>query len=366
MTTLPLCAHKKIVRECLDCIDERRTEESRVTDNAIGAQPRVSSKDSGSLERPGCESCETRPASKWCDGCIVADYQAACGCAKCVVRGSNEARCVFCGKTKSETKILVVPGRGDMVTGICEACIEVAEEIRVKECGPRPSDATQRCESVNPGAWKTGVRCTGLTTHAGDHYSSEAGVSWPRSAEDPPRPPWRSESLHANMAAAGTSGAEAATQKRAGRFECGVCGKRIWRGWFAPGIAGGPPSPVKCGACSNPPRAEEIPAEHADNAREVEEIRELVSGMFEERTNNATAMKDLIDDVVEHIYQERQRRERATGVRVKPREEWHEDMGPVLWWSFPVEEPPYAGTPLDDDFPEYMTYWTPIVQPEPP
>jgi len=40
-------------------------------------------------------------------------------------------------------------------------------------------------------------------------------------------------------------------------FPCGVCGKMIWRGWFALGVAGGPPKPVKCGACSNPPREEE-------------------------------------------------------------------------------------------------------------
>ncbi len=40
------------------------------------------------------------------------------------------------------------------------------------------------------------------------------------------------------------------------RFPCEVCGKLIWKGWFAPGVAGSPPSKVKCGACSNPPRAE--------------------------------------------------------------------------------------------------------------
>jgi hypothetical protein len=27
--------------------------------------------------------------------------------------------------------------------------------------------------------------------------------------------------------------------------------------------------------------------------------------------------------------------------------EWHEDMGTVLWWKWPIEEPPYVGTPLD-------------------
>lgn len=40
------------------------------------------------------------------------------------------------------------------------------------------------------------------------------------------------------------------------QFPCDVCGKMIWGGWFVPGVAGQPPSPVKCGACSNPQRAE--------------------------------------------------------------------------------------------------------------
>jgi hypothetical protein len=43
--------------------------------------------------------------------------------------------------------------------------------------------------------------------------------------------------------------------------------------------------------------------------------------------------------------------------------EWHEDTGPVLWWHFPIEEPPYVGTPLDDAWPGYHTHWTPIQVP---
>jgi hypothetical protein len=39
---------------------------------------------------------------------------------------------------------------------------------------------------------------------------------------------------------------------------------------------------------------------------------------------------------------------------------WHDDFGPVLWWKFPVKEPPYAGTPLDHDWPGYHTHWTPM------
>lgn len=31
----------------------------------------------------------------------------------------------------------------------------------------------------------------------------------------------------------------------------------------------------------------------------------------------------------------------------RPIEEYHEDMGDVLWWKFPIVEPPYVGSPLD-------------------
>ncbi|MNV74189.1 hypothetical protein D3C71_1673900 [compost metagenome] len=48
----------------------------------------------------------------------------------------------------------------------------------------------------------------------------------------------------------------------------------------------------------------------------------------------------------------------------RPIEEWHEDYGSVLWWAFPIEEPPYCGTPLDLDWPDYHTHWTPIVVPD--
>ena len=31
----------------------------------------------------------------------------------------------------------------------------------------------------------------------------------------------------------------------------------------------------------------------------------------------------------------------------RPLDEWHEDMGDMLWWKFPITEAPYVGTPLD-------------------
>jgi hypothetical protein len=60
----------------------------------------------------------------------------------------------------------------------------------------------------------------------------------------------------------------------------------------------------------------------------------------------------------------------AHGVTVqecaKPLEEWGEDYGDVLWWKFPIEEPPYVGSPLDANWPAYHTHWTTIPMPQPP
>lgn len=48
---------------------------------------------------------------------------------------------------------------------------------------------------------------------------------------------------------------------------------------------------------------------------------------------------------------------------LKPIEDWHEDDGPVLWWELPIQEPPYCGTPLDLDWPNFHTHWTPLIVP---
>jgi hypothetical protein len=48
----------------------------------------------------------------------------------------------------------------------------------------------------------------------------------------------------------------------------------------------------------------------------------------------------------------------------RKRKEYHKNMGPVLWWNFPVTEAPYVGTPLDTDFPDYKTHWTPLPTPK--
>lgn len=45
--------------------------------------------------------------------------------------------------------------------------------------------------------------------------------------------------------------------------------------------------------------------------------------------------------------------------------EWHDDIGSVLWWVAPGEsgEPPYCGTPLDNNFPGYQTHWSRLIVP---
>lgn len=45
--------------------------------------------------------------------------------------------------------------------------------------------------------------------------------------------------------------------------------------------------------------------------------------------------------------------------KARPISEYHEDMGPVVWWLFPVNEPAWIGAPTDSDWPGYHSHWTP-------
>ena len=52
-----------------------------------------------------------------------------------------------------------------------------------------------------------------------------------------------------------------------------------------------------------------------------------------------------------------------------PLEDWSEDYGDCLWWRFPIEEPPYCGSPLDLEWQEknygdYYTHFTRLIIPE--
>jgi hypothetical protein len=42
-----------------------------------------------------------------------------------------------------------------------------------------------------------------------------------------------------------------------------------------------------------------------------------------------------------------------------PLRRYHEDMGQVVWWKFPITEAAYIGSPLDCAWPGYHTHFTP-------
>lgn len=72
---------------------------------------------------------------------------------------------------------------------------------------------------------------------------------------------------------------------------------------------------------------------------------------------------DPDDDCIEH------HPDAKAGLAAKdprPLDDWHDEIGPVLWWRFPIEEPPYAGCPHSSDWPGYHTHWTPIIVPDEP
>jgi hypothetical protein len=50
-------------------------------------------------------------------------------------------------------------------------------------------------------------------------------------------------------------------------------------------------------------------------------------------------------------------------ITARPAEEWHEDYGDCLWWIFPIEEPPYCGSPLELNFPQNFTHFTRLIMP---
>lgn len=52
------------------------------------------------------------------------------------------------------------------------------------------------------------------------------------------------------------------------------------------------------------------------------------------------------------------------GPVLAPVEHYHEDLGPVMWWRPPLDEPPWVGTPLDSDWPGHHTHFS-ALPPEP-
>lgn len=80
-------------------------------------------------------------------------------------------------------------------------------------------------------------------------------------------------------------------------------------------------------------------------------------------TSASQLAKDIIDLSAEH---DALRRFLLQFHRPRAAVEWHEDYGSVIWWTFPISEPPWVGTPLHSDWPGYHTHWTPIFMPSGP
>jgi hypothetical protein len=96
-------------------------------------------------------------------------------------------------------------------------------------------------------------------------------------------------------------------------------------------------------------RAEEAERER-DDARCVGEALARAADANLEAAETVTADRDRLADEV------------ALLATPRPLADWHEDHGFVLWWILPVCEPPYSGSPLCDDWPEYHTHWTPLPE----
>ncbi|MDT2464011.1 hypothetical protein, partial [Enterococcus avium] len=70
---------------------------------------------------------------------------------------------------------------------------------------------------------------------------------------------------------------------------------------------------------------------------------------------------DACDDILDIIFKQLDEPQK---VKARLAKHWDEDLGDCLWWDFPVDEPPYCGTPLDDDFPKYKTHFTELHIPD--
>lgn len=74
----------------------------------------------------------------------------------------------------------------------------------------------------------------------------------------------------------------------------------------------------------------------------------------------ANALVDPDADTIEH---HPDRLQFIAAQTARPLAEYNDDHGNVLWWTLPINEPPYVGQPSDDDWPGYHTHWTPLIVP---
>ncbi|MEK4355172.1 hypothetical protein MKX41_30755 [Paenibacillus sp. FSL R5-0475] len=95
-----------------------------------------------------------------------------------------------------------------------------------------------------------------------------------------------------------------------------------------------------------------------------EAIEEALKWTWYHGEANMTEIDAVLNDILATLYPDTP--EPTPEITTKPIDEWHEDLGDVLWWIFPVNEPPYCGSPMDMDWPDYHTHWTPLVYPVSP
>lgn len=88
-----------------------------------------------------------------------------------------------------------------------------------------------------------------------------------------------------------------------------------------------------------------------------------IKQLFGPRENPLVTADNKRAAEVSELLREQAQLLRRFQIRARPESEWREDFGPVLWWTNPISEPPYVGTPLDQDWPGYHTHWTTIQAP---
>lgn len=92
----------------------------------------------------------------------------------------------------------------------------------------------------------------------------------------------------------------------------------------------------------------------ADNQELIRRLRDPIST----DTSDADIM-DVAADTIEALADELAAARAA--LRPRPEIEWHEDMGDVLWFHFPIQEPPWVGTPLTNTWVEdWYTHFLPL------
>ncbi|ULQ47448.1 hypothetical protein JN531_003990 [Flagellatimonas centrodinii] len=90
--------------------------------------------------------------------------------------------------------------------------------------------------------------------------------------------------------------------------------------------------------------------------RESERIARLAEMAASGRFADEMALRSQCGAMTAHIAKLQAALDEAQKVRTLG--DYHEDYGPVVWWTKPCNEPAWIGTPLDDTWPGYHTHWT--------